>query len=303
MPEENKFNDNLENENTESKAENDNMQEEPIAPAEPSRLYKAISRIFFLFLLLCLGITSVATVFVLDFLDIWQFRYKVPKPWRKVWPLTKYYDFVQLYQLPDEERYQELMLREKERYNSVIIQGSKNLKERAKELESSYRTLVRMQKEKYNNGMEELRKKQEEFLKEKTKFEAEKKDLDVRKEAIDTLSKQLASETKNLESSLIRFMEEANRLKQVQKIATVMDPQGLARILDEVTDNKMIYDILRGMPPLQSGKVLALMDPEKAGKIMKFGQIPIKLPPPGPARTYVPPSLQNLVASTQAILR
>ena len=279
------------------------LTEEAVAEPEHSRLYKAVSQVFFLFLLLSLAVTSIAGLFVLDFLDIWQFRYKIPKPWRKVWPLTKYYDFVQLYQLPDEERYQELMLREKARYDKEITQGSRDLKSRAKELDTSYRTLVRMQKEKFDKAMKDLREKQEEFLKEKAKFDNEKKDIKIRKEAVDTLSKQLASETKNLESSLIRFMEKANKMKQVQTIASAMDPGGLAKILDEVTDNKMIYNILRGMPPIKSGKVLALMDPEKAGKILKMGEIPVKLPPPGPAHSYVPPSLQNLVASTQALLR
>jgi flagellar motility protein MotE (MotC chaperone) len=279
--------------------------EEPPPPKkEPSGLYKAISKIFFLFLLGSLGVATFLSVLTLDFLDLYQFRYNIPEPWRKQWPLNAYYDFVQLHQLPEEERYQQLIIKEQQRYDRIITQGSKELEERSKALEESYKNLIRSQKERYNSSMEELRKQQEDFLKEKKAFEETSKDLDVRKEAIDELSKQLASEALNVESSLIKFMEEENKMKQVQTIAEAMDPRSLGTIFDEVTDDQLIYDIIRGLSPIQAGKVLSTMDPEKAGKIMKLGQNQIKLPPPGgPSRSYIPPSLQGLIASSQAQLR
>jgi flagellar motility protein MotE (MotC chaperone) len=151
--------------------------------------------------------------------------------------------------------------------------------------------------------MEELRKQREEMMLEKKKLEDERKDLENRKVAVDELSRKLASETLNLESSLIRFMEQDNKMDQVRSIAAQMEPKSLSTIFDEVPDDKMIYEILSGLPPLHAGKILGGMDPEKAGKIMKLGQQPITLPPPGPARSYVPPSLQNLIDETQANLR
>lgn len=270
---------------------------------EPSRIYKALSRMFFLFLLFSLGIATFLSVLTLDFLDLVPLRYKVPQEWRSKWPLAPYYDFVQLHQLPEEERYQQLMIKQQERFNREIVQGNKDLQKRADELEQTYRGLIRTQKERYNNQMEELRKQQEAMLLEKNKLEEEKKDFATRKEAVDVLSKQLASEAANLESSLIRFMEEGQRLEQVRRIAAVMDAGSLANIFNEVADNQLIYDIIGGLPPTHAGRVLALMDAEKSGKIMKLGQNAISLPPPGPSRTYIPPSLQNLIASSQAILR
>lgn len=270
---------------------------------EPSRIYKALSRLFFLFLLFSLGVATFLTVLTLDFLDLVPLRYKVPDEWRSKWPLAPYYDFVQLHQLPEEERYQQLMIKQQERFNREIVQGNKDLQKRADELEQTYRGLIRTQKERYNNQMEELRKQQETMLLEKNKLEEEKKDFVKRKEAVDVLSKQLASEAANLESSLIRFMEEGQRLEQVRRIAAVMDAGSLANIFNEVADNQLIYDIIAGLPPTHAGRVLALMDAEKSGKIMKLGQNAISLPPPGPSRTYIPPSLQNLIASSQAILR
>ena len=98
-------------------------------------------------------------------------------------------------------------------------------------------------------------------------------------------------------------MEQENRLDQVRVIAAQMDPKALSTIFDEVPDDKLIYEILSGLNPQHSGKVLGLMDPEKAGKIMKIGQLPQNLPAPGPSRNYIPPSLQNLIDDTQANLR
>jgi flagellar motility protein MotE (MotC chaperone) len=162
---------------------------------------------------------------------------------------------------------------------------------------------MRTQKERYNNSMQELRRQQEELLLEQKKLEEEKEKFQQKKVAVDQLANKLASEAANLESSLIKFMEEGQRLEHVRRIATVMEAAPLASIFNEVADNKLIYDILSGLPPAHAARVLGLMDVEKAGQIMKFGQLPMTLPEPGgPARTYIPPSLANLVASTQAVL-
>lgn len=277
--------------------------EENEAPKEPSRIFKAISKMFFLFLLFSLGVAVFLSILTLDFLDLVPFRYKIPENWRNKWPLAPYYDFVQLHQLPEEERYQQLMIKQQERFEREIVQGNKDLEARAKELEESYRALIRTQKERYNNQMQDLRKQQEELLLAQKKFAEEKQDFDSRKAAVDDLSKKLASEAANLEASLIRFMEEGNRLEQIRRIAAVMDAGSLANIFNEVADDQLIYDIVTGLPPTHAGRVLALMDSEKSGKIMKLGQNAVTLPPPGPSRTYIPPSLQNLIASSQAILR
>lgn len=277
--------------------------EEAEVPKEPSRVFKALSNIFFAFLLFSLGVAVFLSVLTLDFLDIVQFRYRLPEAWRGKWPLAPYYDFVQLHQLPEEERYQQLIIKQQERWNQEIVQGNKDLEKRSKELESSYRALIRTQKERYNQTMEDLRKQQEELLLEKKKFEEEKKDFTGRKEAVDILSRQLASEAANLESSLIRFMEEGQRLEAVRRIAAVMDAGALANIFNEVADDQLIYDIITGLPPTHAGRILSLMDNEKSGKILKLGQNALNLPEPGPSRTYIPPSLQNLIASSQAILR
>lgn len=277
--------------------------EEAEEKKEPSKIFKAISRLFFLFLLLCLGSALFLSVLALDFLDILNFRYKIPEGWRSKWPLSQYYDFVQLHQLPEEERYQQLIIKQQERFDREITQGNKDLEKRARELEDSYRALIRTQKETYTKSMEDLRKQQEDFLAEKAKLEEEKEDFATRKEAIDQLSQALASEAANVESSLIRFMEEGQKLEQVRRIATVMDAGSLANIFNEVADNQLIYDIISGLPPVQAAKILALMDTEKAGKILKLGQLPVTLPEPGPARTYIPPALRDLIASSQAILR
>ncbi|MBU1108839.1 MAG: hypothetical protein KKB51_19335 [Candidatus Riflebacteria bacterium] len=292
---------------------------EPIAPAskeplptpegqeqekrKPSRIFLALSQLVFLFLLGALGVAIFLSVLTLDFLNIYSVRHRIPENWRKAWPFEQYFDFVQLHQLPEEERYQQLMLQEQERFNKLITEGSRDLEARAKALEDSYRGLIRSQKEQSNREMEELRKQREELLLDQKKVADGNADLEKRKVAVDELSNRLASETLNLESSLIRFMEQSNQLDQVRSIAAQMDPKALSTIFNEVPDDKLIYEILSSIDPQHSGKVLSFMDPEKAGKILKVGKQPLSLPPPGPARSYVPPSLQNLIDDSQANLR
>lgn len=287
-------------EKPENQAVNQNEQPEQ---REPSRVFRALSRIFFLFLLGSLGVAIFLSALAIDFLDLYPFRHQIPENLRKYWPLTSYYDFVQLHQLPEEERYQQLILQEQERFNRLITEGSKDLERRARALEDSYRSLIRTQKEQQQRELEDLRKQRETLELEKKSFADSKVDIENRKGSIDELSQRLASETLNIESSLIRFMEQENRLDQVRSIAAQMEPKPLAKIFDEVPDDKLIYEILGGLQPSHSGKVLGLMDPEKAGKIMKLGQAPLSLPEPGPSRTYIPPSLQNLINDTQANLR
>lgn len=271
-------------------------------PGPISRLYRIISNIAFLVLLgLLLGMVGM-TALALDFLDLAQWRYRVPEEWRAKWPVSAYYDFVRLHQLPDEQRYQELLQREKQRYDQIIGSGSIDLQRRSESLESSYRDLVRSQEDQFRKRQEELRMQQEDLLRERRSIDNLKADLASRKESIDLVSRQLASEAASLESSMIRFMEEENRLKPVQDIAATMDPAAMARILDEVSDNSLVFQILKGVPPDQSGAILSAMDPEKAGKIMKISQNPPVLPASND-RSYIPQSLQNLVATSQANLR
>ncbi len=278
----------------------DNVQPE-VRP--PSKFFLALSRIVFLFLLASLGVAVFLSVLTLDFLEIYPFRYRIPEEYRKYWPLAPYYNFVQLHQLPEEERYQQLMLQEQERFNRIITEGSRDLERRAQSLEDSYRSLIRTQKEQHQRELEELRKQRESIEVEKKKLADDRQDLENRKVAIDELSQRLASETLNIESSLIRFMEKENRLDQVRGIAAQMEAKSLARVFDDVPDDQLIYDIMAGLQPSHAAKVLGGMDPEKAGRILKLGQIPTTLPPPGPSRTYIPPSLQNLINDSQANLR
>lgn len=141
------------------------------------------------------------------------------------------------------------------------------------------------------------------MLKRKDEIEKLEEKSRRREEALNILYQQLASETINLEASLIEFMEGDNRLAPIQDIATVMDPRALATILGEIGDNTLIFRILNGIPPERSGLVLAAMDPEKAGKIVTISQRPIQLPPPGTMRPYIPPALSDLIASVEANLR
>ncbi|HOY67582.1 MAG TPA: hypothetical protein PLP29_11865 [Candidatus Ozemobacteraceae bacterium] len=272
-------------------------------PGRLSKLYLAAANIAYLGLLgFFLGMVGM-TALALDFLDLVQWRYRIPEAWRAKWPVSAYFEFVKLHQLPDEQRYQELLQREKQRYDQIIGSGSVDLQRRADSLEASYRDLVRSQEEMFRKRQEELRVQQEELVKERKALEDLKADIAARKDSIDLITRQLASEAASLESSMIRFMEEENRLRPVQDIAATMDPRSMARILDEVSDNALIYQILKGIPPEQSSLVLASMDPEKAGKIMKISQNPPVLPQGGPDRSYIPQSLQNLIATTQANLR
>lgn len=272
-------------------------------PGTRSRIFKAIANLFYLFLLASLATATVLSILTIDFLDIYQFRYNVPEEWRTKWPLSAYYDFVQLHQLPEEERYQQLILKEQQRYDRVITQGSQDLERRATELENSYKALMRTQRESYQRQLDELARLREEIATERKSFDEEKAALETRRASLDDVAKRLASETLSVESSLIRFMEEDNRLEQVQRIAQSMSPEPLGSIFDEVRDNKLIYDIIRGLPPQHAAAVLSSMDPEKAGRIMGLGQEPIKLPPPGPARTYIPPGLQSLLDETSDMIR
>lgn len=276
---------------------------ETVPPPGPvSKLYRAISNIaFFVLLGLFLGMVGM-TALALDFLDLLQWRYRVPEEWRAKWPIAAYYDFVRLHQLPEEQRYQELLQREKQRYDEIIGSGSLDLRHRSESLEASYRELVRSQEEQYRKRQEELRTQQEDLLKERKALDDQKADLATRKEAVDLISQQLASEAANLEESMIKFTEDENRLKPIQDIAAAMEPAAMARILDEVSDNSLVFQILKGVTPAQSAAILAAMDPEKVGKIMKISQNPPLLPT-GTDRSYIPQSLQNLVATSQANLR
>ncbi len=296
----------------EEKGKGAQASEEP-GEATPSRFFRALMALLNVLLVGIFTGLGVLTLLMVDFLDIVQFRYMVPTSIRQRWPLAKYYDFVKLHQLPDEERYQELIFRERKRYDQMMKDGQEELEHRAHDLDLAYRGLIASQQadlpkrhkeldDEYRKRQEELRAMQEDLLKEKKLIEDLKQDLNVRKEAMDLLSRQLASEALTLESSLIRFMEDENRLKPVQNIAATMDPRSMAGILDEVSDNKMIFEILKGIPPDKSALILGFMDPEKAGKILRISQNQPQLPLSGP-RSYVPPSLQNLIASTQANLR
>jgi len=268
-----------------------------------SRFYRALSTIMYLFLLGIFGVVSLLFLFALDFLDVFQFRYKLPLQYRQSWPLSTYFDFVALHQMPDEERYRELMRRRKQEFDDLMIKGGSNIEKRSHELEESFRALVRVQEEAYKNRQHELDGVQEELLKQKKLNEDLKQDLAARKAGIDMLSRQIASEAASLESSLIRFMEEENKLRPVQEIAAAMDPKSIAAILDEVSDNVLIYNLLKGVQADKSALILSFMDPEKAGKILKISKAPPTLPEPGPSRSYIPPGLQDLLASSQANLR
>lgn len=265
-----------------------------------SPLFNFISTLFYIFLLCSLGITTVIFLFSLDFLDIFVFRHSIPEKYRKGWPLEAYYEFVKLHQLPEEERYQQLIYNEQNRYNKLITDGNKDLEKRAKALEESYRALVRTQKEQNRLDQEAIRRKQEELVLEQKKLKDEREALEKRRKELDDLSNRLASEALNIESSLIRFMERENRLDQICAIAAQMEPKALARVFDEVPDDQLIYDIMGGLQASHSAKTLANMDAEKAGKIMRISNNPLTLPDPGPARSYVPQSLNNLIDETQA---
>ena len=266
----------------------------------PSAFASFINTLIYIFLLGSVGVAFVLLLFSLDFLDLVVFRHSIPEEYRKGWPLEAYYEFVKLHQLPDEERYQQMIYNEQKRYNQLITDGNKDLEQRAKALEESYKALVRTQKEQYKLDQEALRRKQEDLALQQKKFNDDRIALDKRKKELDDLSNRLASEALNIESSLIRFMERENRLDQVCAIAAQMEPKALARVFDEVPDDQLIYDIMGGLQASHSAKTLANMDAEKAGKIMRMSNNPVTLPEPGPARSYVPQSLNNLIDETQA---
>ncbi|NLI79153.1 MAG: hypothetical protein GX442_22260 [Candidatus Riflebacteria bacterium] len=270
---------------------------------QPSRLFRALTSILYLGLIGAFSLTLVTLLFALDFLDILQFRYRLPLGWRTKWPLSSYYDFVAMHQLPDEERFAEQMRRRKQEFDDLMVRSNADITRRNRELEEAYQNLARVQDESYQKRQRELDAVQEELLRQKKLIEDMKQDLEARKAGVDILARQVASEAASLESSLIRFMEEENRLRPVQDIAATMEPQAIGAILDEVPDNVLIYNILRGIPADRSALILSFMDPEKAGKILKISKNPPTLPDPGPSRSYVPPGLQDLVASTNANLR
>lgn len=265
----------------------------------PSAVFVLLSNIMFALLLGMLGITSVLTLFAMDFLDIYTFRYNIPEHMRKSWPLSSYYDFVQRHQLPEEQKYHEMMLEMQSKLDKALVRTNKDLSERAQQLESSYKALVKTQKEIHSAEMEKLRKKQEDYEIEKKKLEDEKSVFSAKQGKNEELAKRLASETANVESSLIRFMENQNRLDQVCSIAAQMDPKSLAKIFNELPDDKLIYDIMGGLEPSHSGKVLGAMDAEKASKVMRIGNLPIALPDPTSRPSYIPPGLQSLLDETR----
>ena len=275
----------------------------PEAEKPPSRLYSAISSLAFLLLIVSFFAVCSALLITLDFLDIMPFRYYLPESFRQKWPISSYFQFIKLHQLPDEERFQVLARQNKEEYQRLISSGTGELRQRAEELEKAYKELVKKQDAEQRSRQQELLAIQEENLKMKTKLEQMERDLTVRKDSVEVISRQVASEAINIETSLIRFMEEDNRLKPVQEMTAAMDPRSIAAIFDEVSDNKLIYDIMKGIPPERSALILSYMDPEKAGKIVKMSQVPPTLPAPGSSRSYLPSSLQNLVASSQALAR
>jgi flagellar motility protein MotE (MotC chaperone) len=267
------------------------------AAAAVSRFFGAISGLMYLASLAMLGAVLLAFVLMLDFMDVFQIRYSIPPEARMRWPISAYFDFVRLHQLPMEQRFDAILTREKDRYDQLIGQEAKDLRTRADQLEASYKELVKSQQEDFRKRKAQLDLVEVEIAKAREALEKEKADLQKRKAAIDLLSAQLASEAVNVESSLIRFMEEENRLKPVQEMTASMDPRAVAGMFDEVTDNKLIYDILKGIPPERGALILSFMDPEKAGKIVKMSTVQPTLPPP--SRSYVPPDLKSLVDTAQ----
>lgn len=281
---------------SETNTENELEEEE----REPSVFYKIFSTIFYIILLCSLGITIVLTLFTLDFMDIYTFRHKIPESFRKGWPLEPYYEFVKLHQLPEEERYQQLIYQEQNKFNQMMSEGNQDLEKRSQNLENSYKALVRTQKEQYKLDQEKIRKREEELNLKEKQLNDGLADLEKRKAAIDDLSNRLASEALNIESSLIRFMEKENRLDQICSIAAQMEPKSLAKVFEEVPDDQLIYDIMGGLQPTHCAKVLSNMDTEKAAKIMRVSNNPLTLPPPNQGREYIPQSLTNLINETQA---
>lgn len=265
-----------------------------------SKLFKLLSNMFYAFLLASLALAIALTALTIDFLDIIRFRHHIPEALKQIRPFSSYIDFVKLHQLPEEEKYQEMMYRMQQRYDRKITQRSKELDRRAEELESSYRTLMRTHRERHGSEQQSLQEAREELENKQKELEEREAKLEEREKSVQQISRRLASEAIALESSLIKFMEDDNRLGQVQSIAASMDPEALGIIFDGVRDDRLLYDILSGIPPDHAARVLASMDAENAGRILRAGQQPLQLPEPGgPTRDYIPPGLQNLIEETQ----
>lgn len=289
----------IENENTKENESKVNEQA-PTETRQPSAIYALLSNIIFIIALVMLSMTLVTCVFALDFLDIWTFRYDLPESWQKSWPLSSYYDFVQRHQLPEEQRYHEMMLEMKKKLDSQLVQGNQDLATRAKQLEESYNALVKAQREKFNKEYDNLKIKIDEYKADREKLDKEIASFTIKQAKNEELAKRLASETANLEASLIKFMENQNRLDQVCSIAAQMEPKALASIFNEMSDDQLIYDIMGGLQPQHSAKVLAGMDAEKAGKVMAIGNNVPTLPQANSSPGYVPPGLKNLLDETKA---
>lgn len=266
---------------------------------DKSPLYLAFINVLSFFLYLVFFISLVAFLLVLDFLDIIQFRYKIPEKFREKWPLRSYYDFVRLHQLPNEERYQELIRRKYKEYTELLAKVQNQLENKNLELEKSYQELIKKHDELYKKRHKELDAIEQELLKQKSELEELRKNLENKQNALDAIAKRLASEAVSIQSSLIRFMDNENRLKQVQNIAANMNPRNMANILNEVSDNNLIYDILKGLPPESAANILNFMDPEKAGKVLKIAKNPPILPEPYPysQTNLILPNIQDLLAS------
>ena len=289
-------------ENTNEIQESVPQQLQPPKPAptrEPSAIFVMLSNIMFVALLAMLAMTVITGVFTLDFLDIWTFRYSIPESWRTSWPLSSYYDFVQRHQLPEEQRYHEMMLEMKKKMDNEIVQGNKDLAARAKQLEDSYNALIKAQREKFSKEYDNLKMKIDEYKADREKLDKEIASFTIKQAKNEELAKRLASETANVEASLIRFMENQNRLDQVCSIAAQMEPKSLANIFNEMSDDQLIYDIMGGLEPRHSAKVLAGMDAEKAGKVMAMGNNTPVLPQGNAVPSYVPPGLKNLLDETR----
>ncbi len=275
----------------------------PVSPPEkPSMFFSLIKKMAFLVLLFVFILSILLSLLTLDFLDILVFRHSIPEKYAEKPLIKKYLDFVKLHQLPEEEKYYQLIYEQRMKYNQLITEGSRDLKERADLLESSYRDLIRVQKNKYSNEMENLRKAREEAELEKSKTAALQAELDTQKAKLESAKAALASEAIKIEAALIKFMEKDNRLDQICSIAAQMEPLPLAKIFDEISDDQLIYDILGGLEPAHSAKVLAGMDREKAGKIMRIGAIPQTVPGyEGVAQGQLPQELRQALQNAKDI--
>ena len=253
---------------------------EPLPPSRVSRFFGAVLSVFYAGLVLASILLFLLFILTMDFLDIVQFRYLVPEKVREKWPISAYYEFVKYHQLPDEERLLESVKIEKEKYNKMAVSDSADLKRRREELEKDYLDLMQKGKEYLRKVEEDLNKEKEEVRREREKLEKVKTDMVASESALETKSKEI--EFNNLDTRLrqAKLKEEGDRLKPMQEMTSAMDPRAVATVFDEVSDSKLIYDILKGMPPERSALILSFMDPERAGKIVKMTSIPTDLPGP-----------------------